>query len=337
MIWAVIAIGVILVVVLQRTSAEKALQALEADRRPDSLLAESEVPTSVSVTLENRSRKFIPFASVSCQLSFALEAGFSFSTWLLPQQQVQRSFPITVSKRGRFVLEEMQISCGDFLGLKEEKKRSGSFQEIIVPPKPLDVLLLDTLVGGFLGDISARRFILEDPVLTLGFREYTGCEPMKRISWTQSARHNTLLVKKHDYTMDPSVSVMLNVETDLQEPEAALEACFSAARSVCAVLEEKGIRYSFSTNALLLGRKHDNSGISGLGQRHFGAILEVLGRASGSTVLSLETLLEKELQQPGFHGRILITPGGNELNTRLSGRLQEAGGLLIIRGREVAP
>ena len=44
------------------------------------------------------------------------------------------------------------------------------------------------VLSGFLGDVSVRRFIYEDPVLTTGFREYTGREPMKHISWTQSAR-----------------------------------------------------------------------------------------------------------------------------------------------------
>lgn len=335
MIWATLIICGILVILLQRTSAEKSLQRIQADRVPTALLAEPDEPAALTVTLENRSRFPIPHAAVRCVLPLTKDGGITFTAWLLPRQQLRRQIPITFSTRGRYVFEDLHISCGDFLGLKEAEKTCGSFQEIVVPPKPLDVPSFNTLIGGFLGDISARRFILEDPVLTLGYREYTGSESMKQISWSQSARLGKLMVKQNDYTVDPSVSVLLNVETDLESKDAPLEACLRAARTVCAILEEKGIRYSFSSNAMLLGKKHDNSGVTGLGRRHFGAILEVLGRACAEPVLSLDELLSQELQQVGRSGRILITPGGSEENSRLLSRMGEAEGLLVIRGKEV--
>ena len=335
MIWVALIIGVVLVLVLQLRASEKDLQAIHADHCPDNLLTEPDVPISISVTLQNNSRRLIPFAAVRSQLPAVPEGALFFSAWLLPRQKVLKKISATFSNRGRYVLNELTVSCGDFLGLKEWEKTCGSFREIVVPPKPFLSASVQELMGGFLGDISVRRFILEDPVLTLGYREYTGNEPMKRISWNQTARHNTLMVKTNDYTVEPSVSVLLNVQTDLAEQDI-LEACFRAARSVCQTLENAGIRYSFSSNALLLGKKHSNSGVSGLGQRHFGAILEVLGRASSEATVPLELLLEKELQQPGYTGRILITPGGAETNTHLLSRMQDSSGFLLITGKEAS-
>lgn len=335
MIWAVLIIGAVLVAALQLTTADKALAALHADRKPCAILAEPNTPMGIRVTLENRSRRIIPFAAVRCSLPFSKEGQFSFSAWLLPRQRLQREVPVSIPRRGRYVLEDMQVACGDFLGLKESEKTCGSFREIVVAPQPLASAPLQTMVGGFLGDVSTRRFIMEDPVLTLGYREYTGTEPMKRIAWNQTARHGMLMVKQNDYTVDPSVSVLLNVDTDLENREEALEACFSAARTVCAMLEEKGIRYSFSSNTMLLGKKHDNSGVAGLGRRHFDAILEVLGRAGSESVISLDQLLEQELQQVDRSGRILITPGGSEEASRFLLRMRQAEGLLVIRGKEV--
>ena len=333
MIWITLIIGVALVFALQLKASDKTLSALDADHRPDTRLAEPDDPTSITVTLQNNSGRLIPFAGVRGQLPFTQEGDFFFSSWLLPRQKISRKFSVTFPNRGRYILNDLTVSCGDFLGLKEFEKTCGSFQEIVVPPKPFLSSSIQELMGGFLGDVSARRFILEDPVLTLGYREYTGSDPMKRISWSQTARHNTLMVKKNDYTVEPSVSVLLNVQTDLVEAET-LESCFRAARSVCQALEKAGIRYSFSSNAILLGYKHSNSGVSGLGQKHFASVLDVLGRACGETTVSFEQLLEKELQQPGITGRIVITPGGEETNSRLLSRMGDGAGFLLITGKE---
>lgn len=335
MIWVALIIGVILVLVLQLSTTEKALNAIDADHRPDTRLAEPDTPTTITMTLLNNSRRLIPFAGIRSHLPFPQQQAYFFSAWLLPRQKLTKKIPVTFTARGRYVLNDLTVSCGDFLGLKEWEKTCGSFQEVVVPPRPFLSSTVQELMGGFLGDVSVRRFILEDPVLTLGYREYTGSEPMKRISWSQTARHNTLQVKKSDYTVEPSVAVVLNVQTDLMDDDV-LEACFRAARSVCQALEKAGIRYSFSSNALLLGYKHSNTGVSGLGQKHFQSILDLLGRACGEATVSLEQLLEKELQQPGLTGRILITPGGEETGIRLLRRMGDDAAFLLITGKEAS-
>ena len=64
MIWVALIIGVVLVLVLQLRASEKDLQAIHADHCPDNLLTEPDVPISISVTLQNNSRRLIPFAAV---------------------------------------------------------------------------------------------------------------------------------------------------------------------------------------------------------------------------------------------------------------------------------
>lgn len=354
MILAVLIIAVVIAMVAQRITGERALAAVEADHGPDTPLAEPGVPFSVEVRLRNPGRWPLPFIRVEEKLPPGVEVSgesdgvrqgshggqtAAFTAWLGPRRELVHPICVAAEKRGRYVLADLTVQCGDFLGLQEREKTSGSFREIVVAPKPLQSPRLDTVFGGFMGDMSARRFILEDPVLTLGFREYTGAEPMKRISWPQSAKRNLLMVKKNDYTQEPSVSVIVNVDTPMEDKEAALENCFRVARSVCDLLEKRGIRYSFATNAWLLGgRKGEQSGADGLGQRHHTAVLEQLGRAGLEAAMPLEQLLEKELRRPVHAGRILVTPGGGEELSRAVGRLREAAGgsLLVIRGREVS-
>ena len=336
MIWAVLLAGVVLVALLQLFVPERALDTLEADRMPEALLGEAEEPVMLEIQIRNDSCRIFPYIAVDTKLPFAREKAVEYSFWLGPRQVLTRRFPVTIDRRGRYVLEDMKLSCGDFLGLREFTKTCGSYREIVIPPKPMTAARLDTLMGGFLGDVSVNRFILEDPVLTLGYREYTSGDPMKRISWTQSARYNRLMVKKNDYTVEPSVSVLLNVDTDLEDNREICETCFRIARSVCSALENNGMRYSFSTNTRLVGYSRGAAGAAGLGQRHFRGILETLGRAIPEADASIQTLLEQELQQPGNCGRILITPGGGETDLGCVARLREFGPLVVIKGTEAA-
>lgn len=335
MIWAALIIGAVLVAVLQLRSADRLLKDLFADRRPTRTLVEPEETLLLEITVENRSRWPVTYAAVEGNLPKTREEKFRFSTWLLPRRRQTRKVSVTFSERGRYVLEELSVSCGDYLGFRESRKRCGSFAEVVVAPAKPENRELDALVGGFLGDHSARRFLLEDPMLTMGFREYTGSEPMKRISWTQSARSNTLIVKNNDYTVEPSVSVLLNVETDLDGKGSALEVCFRLARAVCEALEAKGIRYSFSTNALLYGYSKKVLGMAGMGQGHLSAVLEYLGRASGEPLFPLRELIEREIQRSDTGGVILITPGGEETTLPLVGRLRSDRNTLVLSGKEI--
>ena len=161
---------------------------------------------------------------------------------------------------------------------------------------------------------------------------------MKSISWPQSARSNQLMVRKNDYTLEPSVSVILNVDTDLPNRAEALEHTFSLARTVCAMLEKRGVKYSFASNAIFSGGSAAlNSATEGLGSRHFSGVLERLGRASYEPALPLAQLLDREAFRQTSTGRILITPG-DPIPARMLHRLKEVstGNLLILNAAEVA-
>ena len=129
---------------------------------------------------------------------------------------------------------------------------------------------------GFMGDVSVRRFIYEDPILTIGCRDYTGKEPMKNISWQHTARAGKVLVNQYDHTAESNVCIVLNIDGDSRFD---IERCYEITRSVCEELEKRKIAYEFFTNADLegpLGNKF--SWVEeGLGRRHFGTIMYGLG------------------------------------------------------------
>ncbi len=348
--------AVAIALLLQRAAAEKGLDAVEGDHWPDKRLVEPGETFSVEVLLKNNSRRFIPFLRVRERFDRRFRLGgdaaaaapdrhgkrqVEFTTWLRPRQQAIRAIPVSLPARGRYLLDAFSLSGGDFLGLEEYEKPCGTLNEVVVMPREAPFVRLREVFGGFLGEVSVNRFILEDPVLTLGYREYTGREPMKMISWAQSARGNGLMVKKNDYTLEPSVTVILNVDTPGPNREELLEKCFSIARTVCGILERRGVKYSFVSNAIFAGRVIELlSAGEGLGHNHYYGILEQLGRATYEPHLSMERLLQNEARRQTASGRVLITPGApaGPSAQRALGRLREAAGgsLLVINAEEAA-
>ena len=342
---------------MQKRSMEKGLDSVKEDHWIDASIVELDEDFHIVISLKNTGRSLIPFLRVSenihQRMNLLLEDGHvmqaarggkqvTYTTWLRPRQEVRKYVPVSVSQRGRYFLQEMVLSGGDFLGLSEHNRYCNCFREVVAVPKAAPEQAVGEVLGGFMGDVSVRRFIMEDPVLTLGYREYTGREPMKMISWTQSARGMGLMVKKYDYTLEPAVSVLLNIESTAENCEEEIERCFSLTRTVCDALEERGIQYDFATNAAIAGAMSDLSTMSeGLGPRHFEGVLEALGRATHTVSRSADKLLAGSAVA-GYgsaRGRILITPDRTALCPQTLNRLREVSGgnILVIAASEVGP
>jgi uncharacterized protein (DUF58 family) len=339
---------VLLAIVFQQLTVRKGLDGLEESHRSSADIMEPDEKFDIIVSLTNRSRTFIPFIRYKERLNPEFEVyvdkenvyvdgrGETYvvgTTWLKPHQTVEKRIPVSISKRGRYLLRELTVYGGDFLGVNEFMRSSNRLNEIIIYPKEAPSTQIDKVFGGFLGDVSVSRFIFEDPVLTLGFREYTGREPMKMISWVQSARSGDLMVKKYDYTLEPTVSVALNIESKLENRDELIEKCYSLARTVCKKLEDQGIKYDFRMNPIMVGSMSARCYVSeGLGRRHFYGILESLGRATYDPIYTWRELLEMTVRNSGSgHGIIFITPGGDgQIENTAKVMADKSGGTLMI-------
>jgi len=303
---------------------DEVIYSLESSKQVVDPLEKFEITT----TLQNRKRMPISFVRVKelmpKELIFENEDKLNIhrdlehtqltsSLYLGGRRSSRRSLQVSLPERGRYFFTGCTLYGGDFIGVSQDVRYVSRNTEVAVCPRPCKSLELQEVLGGFLGDISVRRFILEDPVLTVGFREYTGREPFRAISWTQSARGQGLMVKQYDYTAEPSVTVVLNVEYrgDLtREMAEKVEKCYRIARSVCETLEEKGVRYDFITNATtegVLGRWHTLE--EGIGQRHLRTVLEGLARAGYGRIMTFDRLIARCMRRSDTgRGRIIITP-----------------------------
>lgn len=206
-----------------------------------------------------------------------------------------------LKKRGCYHFGHYYIEAGDIFGLRSKVRSGDENHEVVVMPDKTDAVAVWKAYSGFIGDISVQRFILEDPVLTIGFREYTGHEPMKSISFTQTAKMGKTYVKCYDYTTEMKVTVLMNMYSGTEEE---LEHCLEIVRTVCEDLEARHIPYAFASNGDVAEYM-----APGLGSAHYNRLMKQMGKSNLTGFYSLETLLEKcETNRHRGRGFILVTP-----------------------------
>jgi len=354
-----IIVFIVFIGIIQFLSLKNSMKGISYDYEFSKKLVEIGETTELISTITNESRRFVPFIRMNESLpkgtipldkniyikedTFGLgHVSYNSSIYLTSRSKLQRRLRIGFEKRGRYVFLGAELRAGDFLGFSDKREKFHNPKEIVVYPKPIDAPQLKQIMGGFLGDMSVRRFIMEDPILTIGTREYTGREPLKQMSWKHTARTSQMMVKQFDYTTEMVVTVFLDVSTvkgKTLKPDQ-FENCFSVTRTVCQYLEHKKIPFEYVSNAAIGGIDSDKTNIrQSLGKAHLRAILEQLGRAEYGTSRSFESIIENLAQNRGTNRSvIIITPQRDSTKMKLAQELQEnsSGTLLFIYGEDFA-
>jgi hypothetical protein len=305
--------AIMLAFIAQRYMLARTLEELHYDNWPSRNVVEPN--ESFYLVCQLRNEKKMPELFLQVSLLVPKEAGkpgncVNKRFYILPRRQLVSRTPLSLPMRGRYIFRGATVMGGDFFGIETRYKQYSTLREVVVLPERTEASNLKHILSGFLGDLSAHRFILPDPVLTIGVREYTGCEPMKDISWKHSARNRQLMVKQYDYTAELTVTVILNMESPPKTNPQVKECCFSLARRVCEELECKRIPYGFQTNTVAVGAMGMWNRINdGQGPQHLSGILEGLGRGTYESRESFTQLAERSRKKAG-QGRafVVITP-----------------------------
>ena len=257
-----------------------------------------------------------------------LSSSYTFDTFLLPGRIYKGRIRFSVSKRGKYEIGKVYIETGDFLGFKTRVTSFAIGQNVICTARHLDDEPDAEAIGGVLGDISVRRFIMEDPSLVLGYREYTGTEPLKNISWTQTAKTGRLTVKKHDFTVDNDVAVFVDIEYTDRE---TAERCLELVRTACDMLEEAHIPYALHSNGDLFETE------KGIGKVHLFEIQRRIGLSHFVRFRPFASLAERNVRKgSGRTGCILIAPEITAETEYLTRLIAESSGAVscVLLGKE---
>ena len=302
MIWVIVIFVVLTAALLEYYSLSLAPKRIQISFDTDLTLAEPGEEVCLSVVIRNQSRLPQLYVSVSVSLEDGLKilvnedegAKYIVKTasgnlfrrryFLLPHQAVIQKIRFVPEHRGVFHIGRCYLECGDYLGIKSIVKSFPIDRQLVCTARYIPDLPSFDPLGGTEGNHSVRRFIFEDPTLVYGYRDYTGREPMRQISWKATARTGRLTVREQDHTQEWNATVLADLWTDSQED---LERVLELVRTVCESLEERHIPYAFVSNSDL------GDVPEGLGRQHIHMIQRKIGLSFPIAYYRFDTLLPR--------------------------------------------
>jgi uncharacterized protein (DUF58 family) len=132
-------------------------------------------------------------------------------------QKITRKWKLKCLKRGVFTTENVTLVSGDLLNFHISSVPRPVNISLMVYPEIIDLEGMFVPVNLVQGDRVVNRWIVDDPFVVAGARDYMAGDPMNRIHWLASARTGKLMVKKNEHTSQNSLSVLLNMQSCFYE------------------------------------------------------------------------------------------------------------------------
>ena len=127
--------------------------------------------------------------------------------------RVKRRFPIRCLQRGYFAFGPARISSGDLFGFFRQETQTKTVNYLMVYPRILPLEKLGISSTQPIGNIRTRSYLFQDPILTMGVRDYHFGDSLKRIHWKNTARLGQLKTKVFEPTTTMDLGIFLDVRT----------------------------------------------------------------------------------------------------------------------------
>ena len=224
----------------------------------------------------------------------------SFFT-LYPYRRIRRRHEVRCTKRGIYRMESVVMTAGDLLGIKTHTRKINLQANLVVYPSLVPMQEVPIPSHNWQGDISVRRWIVDDPFIISGVRQYRYGDGMNQISWKATARTGQLQVYQRDFTSDHRLVVLLNIEVteamwDIVTDEALIEKGIAYAATIIMNAISQGMTAGFGHNAHSLDRSMETFRMPSYGgNEHLLSILDAMSRLQMKRKLAFHSLLEEEL------------------------------------------
>lgn len=214
-------------------------------------------------------------------------------------EQIQRKLAFICTKRGYYVLGAMDVFVSNFFYSKEYVFRINEEQWVYVFPRRCHSTELEFVHKKILGEIYARRNLLEDPFSFAGIRDYQSYDGMNRVNWKASAKTGELKVNRLESTTDVSIHIILyfqehngNWDTQIEEYLIRLTA------TIAEELLKDGIQVTLSSNGCDVETGMQVCVKAGAGEHHIDSIDRGLARIDlkqgGSKIIDFASIFEEE-------------------------------------------
>ena len=346
----VLACVLILTAVLEWYTYRDALRHINFKSTSETRQTEPAEPFTVSVTAENTGK--LPIGFVRAEVRYPQEMELPVSSKvrhvtserlvshifsLKRRQRITRTMEVHIDRRGCYRMLGARLYRGDFIGINEQTARYEDLHEIVVFPERVGDHRLQKALTGLIGDMISRRYLLQDPVLTTGMREYIPGDPMRSINWKQTARRGQLMVREFEYTREEACRVVLCLPDLERIGSDLLDICCGLVRTICEELTKKGITVVFYTNASPFGLYIERSFKSTVQKRNLTALLDTLGRLTDMVTCRQEQLINDCMRGVERNQEyILVVPRATDQAKKAADALEARTGrrVVLIAGEE---
>jgi len=221
------------------------------------------------------------------------------SFWMVGAfQRLARSFQIDCTVRGYHDFGPATINTGDGFGFFNSKARLPNTQRLIVYPRIYGVAELQLPSKNPFGEVRATQSLFEDPLRTVGIREWQVWDSQRRVHWKATARHQQLLSRVYEPSEELQVQIFLNTTTFERHwhgyiPELQ-ERAISVAGSLAALADEQRLPVGVIANGVLPGSDQPIRLLPGRNPYQLLRILELLAAVTPYASQPIEALLLDE-------------------------------------------
>ncbi|RJE90212.1 DUF58 domain-containing protein [Paenibacillus sp. 1011MAR3C5] len=301
--------------------------------------------------LENRKSLPVPWLRVESQLPAQLQfrqgENIEVSSGSLYQnhrsffslgsyKRLTRTHSIKALKRGCYRLNSVTMTGGDLLGVFLNHTQFQLNDELVVYPRPADVPFHLLPSRSMQGEYTVKRFIVPDPFVVAGSREYQPGDSMKQINWKASARTGGLQVHQYDYTAERNILILLNVEDSESmwrsvSNEPLIERGIEWAAGIANAAIVEGMAAGFAANMPIESGLDSARIESSRGHEHMLLLLEVMAMLQLSRTVAFKQLLEHEASL-GYSDRdiVILSAYWNDSLELASERLRAGGNSVTV-------
>jgi len=306
---------------------------------------------TIDLTLEVRNQKILPLTWLEITDIFSaalpLDKGGvvvnqttnlgEFHTFWAPGvfQRLARHYTIQCTQRGYHAYGPATISTGDGFGLFGRKALASRQDRVIVYPRLYSVAELRLPAKNPFGQRGSPRQLFEDPLRTVGMRDWRSGDSLRRVHWKATARYQHLLSRVYEPSEELQVLIFLNIATLPRHWQGNIpelqERVISVAGSLAAYCTELRLPVGLIANGFLPGSDQPLRLLPGRSPGQLVRILELLAAITPFATRPIEEMIWRESPRLPWGATLLVVTAiaQDELLATL-GELNEAGRQIVL-------
>lgn len=234
---------------------------------------------------------------------------------LNPYMRVTRHHRVQCTKRGCYFLNSAVITCGDAFESAEVSREVALSVRLLVYPRPIPLAEIPIPSHSWQGDVVVRRWIVEDPFMISGVREYCWGDPLNRINWKATARVGRFQVHNMDHTANSRLMIYLNFDIsedmwDAVTDPGRIEKGITWAASIARHAISQGVETGFGCNGYTVDRPGEPVRVPPrCGDQQLTAIFETMAKLVIARSSTFRSFLEQDLGSAATNTDFLfVTP-----------------------------